>query len=238
MSYLILIRHGESRWNLSNRFTGWVDVPLSDHGIKEARKAAKALEGIKLDIAFTSKLERAQETLLLILAKQKYTGIFMHKSKKRKIWAEHKMDKREIPIYSHDHLNERYYGKLQGMDKDKARRKYGEKKVFQWRRSYDIKPPGGESLKDTYRRAVPYFKKKILPYVKNKKNVIISAHGNSLRAIIKYLDDIPNEDIPHLNLPTGQAIVYKMIRGKLVRQKHVHSFTRPLCWNNPKCHLK
>jgi len=238
LSYLILIRHGESRWNLANKFTGWVDVPLSDKGIKEARKAAKALEGIDLDVTFTSELERAQETLLIILAKQQYTGIFVHKNKKQKRWEEHLMGKKEIPIYSHDDLNERYYGKLQGMDKEKARKKFGEKKVFQWRRSYNGKPPKGESLADTYKRTVSYYKRKILPYIKKNKNVLICAHGNSLRALIKHLDDISDEDIPQLNLPTGQAIVYKKVRGKLIRLKHMHSFTRPLCWDDPKCHLK
>ena len=232
MSYLILIRHGESRWNSANKFTGWVDVPLNEKGIKESQKAAKALEGLKLDVAFTSTLERAKETLLIILAKQRYTGIFMNKGKKRKEWAEHKIDQNEIPIYSHDHLNERYYGKLQGLNKDKAREKFGEKKVFQWRRSYDVRPPGGESLKDTFNRAVPYFKKQIMPYINQKKNVLIVAHGNSLRAIIKHLDQIPDKDIPHLNLPTGLAIVYKCVKGKLVKQKHIHSF----CWDDPSCH--
>ncbi len=238
MSYLILIRHGESRWNLSNKFTGWVDVPLSDNGIKEARRAAKALEGIKLDVAFTSELERAHETLMIILAKQQYTGIFVHESKKRKKWSEHKMDRQEIPIYSDDALNERYYGKLQGMNKDKARKKFGEKKVFTWRRSYDVKPPGGESLKDTYERSVRYYSKKIRPYLRKNKNVLIVAHGNSLRALIKKLDGISDEDIPKLNLPTGQAIVYKCVKGKLTRLKHKHSFTRPLCWDDPKCFVK
>jgi 2,3-bisphosphoglycerate-dependent phosphoglycerate mutase len=238
MSFLILIRHGDSRWNSANKFTGWVDVPLSDNGIREARNAAKALQGIKVDVAFTSKLVRAEESLLIILAKQQYTGIFVHKTKKRKKWEEHKMDKKEIPIYSSDELNERYYGKLQGMDKNHARKKFGEDKVFSWRRSFKGKPPGGESLEDTFNRVIPYFKKEILPYIKKKKNVLICAHGNSLRALIKYLDIIPEEKIPQLNLPTGQAIVYQNIRGKLVKQKHVHSFTRPLCWNNPRCYVK
>ncbi len=237
MAYLILIRHGESRWNQANKFTGWVDVPLNEKGIKEARRAAKALEGIKIDVAFTSTLVRAQETLLLILAKQQYTGIFVHKEAKRKKFEAHKMEKGEIPIYSHDALNERYYGTLQGLNKDKARKKFGEAKVFSWRRSYNKKPPGGESLEDTYKRTVPYFKKVVLPEVKKNKNVLVVAHGNSLRALIKYLDKVSDKDIPQLNLPTGQAIVYKLRKGKLTKQKHVHSFNRPICWNEPKCFL-
>lgn len=234
MSYLILLRHGESRWNTANKFTGWVDVPLSEKGIKEALLASKKLAGLKLDVAFTSKLERAQETLLITLAKQDYTGIFLHTSHKRKKWSEHKLEAREIPIYSHDHLNERYYGVLQGMNKDKARKRFGEAKVFQWRRSFNGKPPGGESLCDTYNRVVPYFQRCILPQLHKKRNVIVAAHGNSLRAIIKYLDNISDEDIPHLDLPTGKPIIYKYTHRKLRKENHIHSFNRPTFWTDPK----
>tara|TARA_Y100000310_G_scaffold159115_1_gene158604 strand:- start:19119 stop:19832 length:714 start_codon:yes stop_codon:yes gene_type:complete len=227
---LTLVRHGESRWNLTNRFTGWVDVPLSEKGIQEAIRASKKLKNIKIDTCFTSKLQRAQETLLLILAKQNYTGIFVHKSKKRHAWGRHKLLKKEIPIFSHDALNERYYGELQGMNKDKARKKYGKEKVHQWRRSYKIKPPGGESLKDTYNRSVPYFRKHIMPHLNQGKNVLLVAHGNSLRAIIKYLDNISDHEIPKLNLPTGQLIVYTCRKGKLIKQKHIHTFDRPIKW--------
>jgi 2,3-bisphosphoglycerate-dependent phosphoglycerate mutase len=232
MGYLILVRHGESRWNLANRFTGWVDVPLSEKGIKEALIAAKNLQGLHLDIAFTSKLTRAQETLLLILAKQDYTGIFLHEEKKHREWGAHKklLDQGEIPIHAHDALNERYYGKLQGLNKDAARKKFGQEKVHQWRRSFDIKPPGGECLKDTCKRVLPYFKKVIIPEVKKQKNVIVAAHGNSLRAIMKHLDNISDENIPHLELPTGKPIVYKYERGKLIKENHTHSFDRPLEW--------
>lgn len=230
MTYLILVRHGESRWNLDNKFTGWVDVPLSRNGIKEAIDSSKRLEQFHIDIAFTSKLTRAQETLLLILADQEYTGIFLHENTKRDKWSFHprKLEANEIPIYSSDKLNERYYGKLQGMNKDEARSKFGKDKVFKWRRSWDIAPPGGEALKDTYRRAVPYFKKEIMPMLK-KGNVLISAHGNSLRAIIKYVDNISNEEIPHLELPTGLPIVYEYEKGKLNRDIE-HTFDRPLAW--------
>jgi 2,3-bisphosphoglycerate-dependent phosphoglycerate mutase len=229
--YLILVRHGESRWNLTNRFTGWVDVPLSEKGIKEAITASKKLKDINIDICFTSTLVRAQETLLLLLAKQNYTGIFMHKSKKRHAWAKHKLLKKEIPIYSHNALNERYYGKLQGMNKDKARKEFGKEKVHLWRRSYNIRPPGGESLKDTYKRSVPYFKSHIMPSLAQGKNILLVAHGNSMRAIIKHLDNISDQDIPELNLPTGKLIVYRCIKGKLERQKHIHTFDRPICWH-------
>lgn len=231
MKYLILVRHGESRWNLSNKFTGWVDVPLSDKGIKEAQSAAKNLKNLTIHKAFTSELERAQETLLIILAKQNYTGIFLHESKKRHQWSRHKFDKREIPIYSSDALNERYYGKLQGMDKNKARKIYGEEKVFQWRRSFKGRPPGGESLKDTYKRAVKYFKRHVHPCT-GKENILLVAHGNSLRALVKYIENISDEDIPNLNLPTGMPIIYKCVKGKLVRHKGKFRFNRPICWKD------
>jgi len=231
MSYLILVRHGESQWNLDNKFTGWVDVPLSKKGIGEAMACAKALKGIDLEFAFTSTLERAQETLLLVLAQQKKTGIFLHKGKKRHDWSNHpkQFTKNEIPIYSDEALNERYYGKLQGKNKDAMRKKYGEEQVFVWRRSFDVRPPGGESLKDVYKRTIPYFKKEILPYLK-KGDVIVSAHGNSLRAIMKDLDNISDEQIPYLDLETGKPVIYKYSKGKLTKMKGKHSFTRPAKW--------
>ncbi len=231
MSYLVLVRHGESRWNLSNKFTGWVDVPLSENGIKESLKAAKNLKGLDLEFAFTSNLERGRETLLIMLASQKKTGIFLHKGKKRHDWSNHpkQFEKNEIPIYSDDALNERYYGALQGKNKNAMRKKYGEEQVFKWRRSYDTAPPKGESLKDVYKRSVPYFKKEIIPKL-TKGDIIVSAHGNSLRAIIKYLDNISDKKIPFLELPTGKLIVYKYSKGKLTKMKGKHSFTRPITW--------
>ncbi len=236
MSYLILVRHGESRWNLANRFTGWVDVPLSETGIYEALIAAEHLQGLNLDIAYTSKLERAQETLLLILAKQDYTSMFIHEKGKEKEWSKHHTfrSRNEIPVYSDAALNERYYGALQGRNKDAAKKKWGEKKVFKWRRSWDVRPPKGESLKDVYARTIPYFKKTIMPQVKKGKDVVISAHGNSLRALIKYLDDIPNDKIPFLELPLGKPIRYKWSRGKLTKENHIHSFDRPTHWQRKK----
>ncbi len=236
MAYLILVRHGESRWNTANKFTGWVDVPLSEVGINEALISAKKLEGIQLDYAFTSKLQRAQETLLIILSKQDATGIFVHETGKRKSWSKHrgKFGSHEIPVFSSDDINERYYGRLQGMDKDEARKKFGKEQVFVWRRSYDVRPPGGESLKDVFNRAVPYCRKKILPLVRKGKNVIVSAHGNSLRAMIKYLDTISDEDIPNLELSYGSPIAYVWKKGKLQKESHMHSFNRPVHWQKPK----
>jgi len=232
MAYLILVRHGESRWNLANKFTGWVDVPLSKKGIKEAMKTAKNLGGLDIDVAFTSRLERAQQTLLLILSEQDRTGIFLHSGKQRNKWGfhPHRFESDEIPIYSDQAINERYYGGLQGMNKDAARKKWGKKQVFIWRRSWDKNPPGnGESLKDVYQRTVPYFKKEIIPHLKEGKNVIVSAHGNSLRSIIKYVDNLTDSEIPHLELTTGKPYVYKYSKGKLFRA-HKHSFRRPIEW--------
>lgn len=218
MGKLILLRHGESKWNLENRFTGWVDVPLSEKGVKEALSAGKKLAKIPIDIAFTSTQIRAHQTLFLSLLPQKRVGAIVHDKGKEKTWSHHKKIEEEIPVYTSWRLNERYYGKLQGLNKDWARKKWGEEKVHMWRRSYDIPPPGGESLKDTYKRSVPYFLKEILPLSK-KKNVIVSAHGNSLRAIIKHVENINDQDIPQLEIPTGKPIVYEWKKGKLAKIK-------------------
>ncbi|WP_292471051.1 2,3-bisphosphoglycerate-dependent phosphoglycerate mutase [Methanolobus sp.] len=221
MNYLILVRHGQSRWNLENRFAGWVDVPLSEKGIREAMDCADELANIRLDLAFTSKLSRAQETLFLILAKQKKTGIFLHESKKRDEWSYHpsRFEDTEIPIYSSDTLNERFYGKLQGQNKQEAMEVYGEEQVFIWRRSYDVQPPEGESLKDTYERTIPYFKKSILPQLENGKNVIISAHGNSLRSVVKYIENISDEDITKLEIATGKPLYYQFVKGEFIKDE-------------------
>lgn len=221
MTYLILVRHGESMWNVANKFTGWIDIPLTEVGIHEALITAKKLSKISIDAAFTSELMRAQETLMLILASQRKTGIFKHKNKKPKNdWSVHgkRFEKDEIPIHISEKINERYYGDLQGINKEDARRKWGNENVHTWRRSYATPPPNGEALKDVVKRAVPYFKKEIMPLVENKKNVIVVAHGNSLRAIIKYIEDISDEDIPQLELKTGVPTIYKWTHGKLVKE--------------------
>lgn len=219
MTKLILVRHGQSLWNLLNVFTGWVDIPLSEQGIKEALKAAKKLESIPIDVAFTSHLVRAQETLSLILSKQKKVGIMLHDGKEKK-WSLHptEVTNDEIPIFTSWKINERFYGALQGSNKEATAKKYGAEKVHQWRRSYDIPPPDGESLKDTCKRAIPYFQKEILPWLRKQKNVIVAAHGNSLRGIIKYIEEISDADIPNLELPTGVPIIYTYKNGKLVKE--------------------
>ncbi|WP_298682995.1 2,3-bisphosphoglycerate-dependent phosphoglycerate mutase [uncultured Methanomethylovorans sp.] len=220
MSVLVLVRHGESRWNLENRFAGWVDVPLSEKGIMEAIDCAKYLQPFEFDVAFTSKLTRAQTTLMLILPYQKKTGIFLHDDEKGDEWSLHPMrvDESEMPIYSSEALNERYYGKLQGQNKQQAREVYGEEQVFIWRRSFDIAPPNGESLKDTYERTIPYFKDNILPFLEMGKNVIVVAHGNSLRSVVKYIENISDEDIPKFELNTGDPVIYDHKMGKFTKR--------------------
>jgi 2,3-bisphosphoglycerate-dependent phosphoglycerate mutase len=189
MSILVLVRHGQSQWNLENRFTGWIDVPLSENGIKEAENAAQKLSIYKFDVAFTSALQRAQQTLNIILDK---------------------IHQKNIPIYSNQALNERMYGDLQGMNKDEARQKFGEEQVKIWRRSYDVPPPNGESLKDTANRVLPYFEQNILSLIKQNKNILIVAHGNSLRALIMYLEKMTPEQILNFELGTAIPRVYEL----------------------------
>jgi len=187
---LTLVRHGESQWNLENRFTGWVDVPLSEKGSAEAAAAGERLrhEGLKFDTAFTSDLKRAQDTLTLILQKLGQTG---------------------IPVEKNQALNERHYGELQGLNKAETAKKFGEEQVKIWRRSYDVAPPGGESLKDTAARTLPYFESKIMPELKKGRNVLVAAHGNSLRSIVMHLDKLTKEQVLELNLGTGIPLVYQ-----------------------------
>ena len=184
---LILVRHGQSQWNLENRFTGWIDIPLSPVGEQEARAAGEKLKGYQLDRAFTSALTRAQETLRIILETIGQT---------------------DIPIERDQALNERHYGDLQGLNKDETALKFGKEQVHLWRRSYTTRPPGGESLQDTRARVLPYYHAKIEPHVLKGETVLVSAHGNSLRALVMFLDNISEEDIPELNIPTGIPMRY------------------------------
>jgi 2,3-bisphosphoglycerate-dependent phosphoglycerate mutase len=196
---LVLVRHGQSQWNLENRFTGWVDVPLSEKGLVEARQAGQSLKGMRFDCAFTSNLKRAQDTLKIILEQISQSG---------------------IPIYQDQALNERHYGALQGLNKKETAAKYGDEQVHIWRRSYDVPPPKektdqnpegiSESLKDTAARTLPYFKSTILPLVKSGKNVLVAAHGNSLRSIVMDIEHMTQEQVLDLNIPTGVPITYEM----------------------------
>ncbi len=186
---MVLVRHGQSEWNLKNLFTGWKDVDLTELGIQEAKDAGKRLklENIKFDVAFTSKLMRAQKTLTLILKE---------------------LGQETLEVIEDERLNERNYGDLTGLNKDDARKKWGDEQVHIWRRSFDTPPPGGESLKGTADRVLPYFNSDVLPRYKKGENVIVAAHGNSLRALIMQLEEISKEDITSLNLGTGIPLVY------------------------------
>jgi 2,3-bisphosphoglycerate-dependent phosphoglycerate mutase len=202
MAFLVLLRHGESQWNLENRFTGWVDVPLSPKGEEEARQAGEKLKaaGIGFDLAFTSVLQRAIRTLEITLDV---------------------LGQSDLPLEKDQALNERHYGDLQGLNKAETAKRFGEEQVHIWRRSYDVAPPGGESLKDTAARTLPYFEVKIFPAVKAGKNVLVAAHGNSLRAVVMYLDQLSREQVLELNLATGVPIVYDIDAEGKVRGKQV-----------------
>jgi 2,3-bisphosphoglycerate-dependent phosphoglycerate mutase len=197
---LVLVRHGQSDWNLKNLFTGWKDPDLTEQGIKEARDAGRKLraQGFKFDIAFTSVLKRAQHTLDLMLAEIGQTGL-----QTRKNLA----------------LNERDYGDLSGLNKDDARKRWGEEQVHVWRRSYDVPPPGGESLKDTLARALPYYVQEILPCVLRGERVLVAAHGNSLRALIMVLEKLTPENILKRELGTGVPIIYRLNEDATVASK-------------------
>jgi 2,3-bisphosphoglycerate-dependent phosphoglycerate mutase len=197
---LVLVRHGQSEWNLKNLFTGWKDPGLTEHGIAEARTAGEKLKqaGYRFDIAFTSDLKRAQDTLDIMLDK---------------------VGQRDLPIIKDKALNERDYGELTGLNKDDARKRWGEEQVHIWRRSFDIAPPGGESLKDTAARVLPYFEKKILPRVLNGERVLVSAHGNSLRALIMALENLSGQEIVRQELETGVPIIYQLKADGSVQSK-------------------
>ena len=212
MSQLVLVRHGQSQWNLENRFTGWVDVPLSKKGVEEAISAGKKLKDFEFDTMYVSHMLRAIQTLhhILVESNSEKTPIFKHENQRVSKWELNYTgnSEKEIPVYQSVELAERYYGDLQGLNKQKTREKYGDEQVHLWRRSYDINPPNGESLKDTCERTTPYYKKYILKDLQEGKTVLVSAHGNSLRAITMYVENISEEEIPKVEIPTGVPIVY------------------------------
>jgi len=220
MSKLILLRHGQSVWNKMNVFTGWVDVPLSVQGIEEAITAGEQLADIDFDVVFTSVQVRAIETAMLALAQNHSdkTPVVIHDEGKMKDWAviySDDMNKNIIPVFRDWHLNERYYGELQGKNKAETAKVYGDEQVHQWRRSYDVPPPNGECLKDTAERTIPFFEKNILSALAEGKNIMVSAHGNSLRSIVMFIDGLSEEEILKLEIPTGQPIIYEYSAGKL-----------------------
>jgi 2,3-bisphosphoglycerate-dependent phosphoglycerate mutase len=199
---LVLLRHGQSDWNLKNLFTGWKDPDLSETGVAEAHEAGRRLKarGLAFDTCFTSALSRAQRTLDLALGELGQTG---------------------LPIARDAALNERDYGDLSGLNKDDARKRWGEEQVHVWRRSYDIAPPGGESLKDTVARVLPYYCQHILPAVLRGQRVIVAAHGNSLRALVMVLDGLTPQTIPSMELATGVPLVYRLKADSTVASKEV-----------------
>lgn len=213
MPKLILVRHGQSQWNLENRFTGWVDVPLSAKGRGEAIAAGKKLKDMHFDTMFVSHMLRSVQTLhyVLLELRDTRTPIIYHEEKRIRSWEHYTGDKnQEIPIYQSVDLAERYYGDLQGLNKAETMDKYGKEQVHLWRRSYDVNPPAGESLKDTCDRTIPYYKKYIEPELSAGKTILVVAHGNSLRSITKYVENISDQEIPNMEIPTGVPIVYTM----------------------------
>ncbi|MCU0578270.1 MAG: 2,3-bisphosphoglycerate-dependent phosphoglycerate mutase [Desulfobacterota bacterium] len=216
MSKLVLIRHGQSQWNLENRFTGWVDIPLSPQGREEARAAGREIKHIAFDRAFTSKLIRAVETLLLVLGENGgKTPVFVPETDRERLWGDHYPadPSREIPVERVLALNERYYGDLQGLNKEVAAAQWGREQVQIWRRSFDQAPPGGESLKDTVARVVPFFQQTIAPRLLGGEHILVAAHGNSLRAIIMELERMSPDTVRTLEIPTGRPRVYNVDNG-------------------------
>jgi len=202
VSILVLLRHGQSQWNLENRFTGWEDVPLTELGREEARRAGRRLRdaGIQFAHCFTSELVRAQETLDIVLGE---------------------LGAQELPIERDRALNERHYGDLQGLNKAETAKKFGDEQVHIWRRSYDIAPPGGESLQDTAARTLPYFAARIVPLLQAGQDVLVAAHGNSLRSIVMDLEKLTREQVLELNIATGVPIVYELDAALTIVKKTI-----------------
>jgi 2,3-bisphosphoglycerate-dependent phosphoglycerate mutase len=199
MARLILVRHGQSVWNASNRFTGWTDVDLSEQGVEEAEDAGRQLADIRIDIVHTSDLVRAQRTAEIIMRHNKTSG--------------------DVPTKYDWRLNERHYGALQGLNKAETAEKHGAEQVHIWRRSFDVAPPDGESLEMTAERTIPYFTEEIVPDLVSGKNVLVSAHGNSLRSIVMHIDGISPDDIVSLEIPTGEPILYSYEEGVISRDQ-------------------
>ncbi len=199
MGSLVLIRHGESLWNAANRFTGWTDVDLSDRGVEEAEEAGRQLAEIRFDIVHTSDLVRAQRTAEIIMKHNRVSG--------------------GVPTKYDWRLNERHYGTLQGLNKAETAKKHGAEQVHVWRRSFDVAPPEGESLEMTANRTIQYFTDEIVPNLADGRNVLVSAHGNSLRSIVMHIDGISPEDIVSLEIPTGEPIHYTYDEGVIARDE-------------------
>lgn len=219
MAKLIMMRHGESQWNKENLFTGWVDVPLSEKGIEQAFEAGKRIAHEEIDIAFTSTLVRAQQTLAIAMTHHKKTPVFLHTGQGKleewgRIYSE-KAKARILPVHVAWQLNERMYGELQGLNKKETADQFGVEQVQIWRRSFDVAPPHGESLKTCAERTLPYFDEVIIPELAKGKNVLISAHGNSLRSILMELDHLSEKEVVSLELTLGEPLYYEYLSGKV-----------------------
>ncbi|KAL0557523.1 hypothetical protein IC582_006067 [Cucumis melo] len=239
---LILIRHGESLWNEKNLFTGCVDVPLTKKGVEEAIEAGKRISNIPVDMIYTSSLIRAQMTAMLAMTqhRRKKVPVIVHnETEQARVWSQifsEETKKQSIPVIASWRLNERMYGELQGLNKQETADRYGKEQVHEWRRSYDIPPPNGESLEMCAERAVAYFKDQIVPQLQSGKNVMIAAHGNSLRSIIMYLDKLTSQEVISLELSTGIPMLYIFKEGSFIRrgspagpsEAGVYAYTRSL----------
>lgn len=239
---LILIRHGESLWNEKNLFTGCVDVPLTKKGVEEAIEAGKRISNIPVDMIYTSSLIRAQMTAMLAMTqhRRKKVPVIVHnETEQARVWSQiysEETKKQSIPVIASWRLNERMYGELQGLNKQETADRYGKEQVHEWRRSYDIPPPNGESLEMCAERAVAYFKDQIVPQLQSGKNVMIAAHGNSLRSIIMYLDKLTSQEVISLELSTGIPMLYIFKEGNFIRrgspagpsEAGVYAYTRSL----------
>jgi len=223
MPKIFILRHLKSQWNLEDRFTGWVDVPLSRMEARKAKNISKKVFKYKIDVIYSSPLFRNQDTVLRILEHTPKYPIFIHLDKgKMKEWGHFKeLHKNYFPVYISDNLNERYYGKLQGLNKKITKRKYGENKVQLWRRGFESRPPGGENLKDTFKRAVPFYKKYIERDLKKGKNVLVVGSHNALRALIKYIERVSDQGIANIEVPYGGLIKYELNRVLKLKSKKI-----------------
>jgi 2,3-bisphosphoglycerate-dependent phosphoglycerate mutase len=225
MSTLIMMRHGQSKWNQMNLFTGWVDVPLSDIGIKESLEGGKLIKDIPIDIIFTSSLIRAQMTAFLAMIEHSSgkVPVLQHLGEGQlEEWGQiynQETKKTIIPVIADRALNERMYGKLQGLNKKETIEKYGAEQVKIWRRSFKVQPPEGESLEMTAARSIPFFNEHIIPYLEKGLNVFISAHGNSIRSIIMELDGLTEDEVVHLEIATGAPLIYEYANGNFTKRQ-------------------
>lgn len=217
MAKLYLLRHLKSQWNTENRFTGWVDIPLSDEGRSQVKDIVPRLENQKIDTIYVSELIRAQETLLRVYESLSEYPMLIHKEGGMKKWGHFEGPTKHIPAYIAEELNERYYGDLQGLNKSEAAEKFGKDQVHIWRRSFNVAPPNGESLKDVCDRTTPFYQAEIEAKLKAGQNVLVVASGNSLRAVIKYIENIPDDKIIEFELGFGEMVAYEFFDGKYTK---------------------